>query len=91
MLVTANALRLLRFRRDTIRPSGAEIRMAFTGQSPWFVVGSLAAIALFGTVISLSLQRMFGNHIALIAVGPAICIMGVLVLMAVNSRNRTDR
>ena len=47
VLVTANALRLVRFRRGVNRPNGAGIRTIFFGQSTCFVVGSLAAIALF--------------------------------------------
>lgn len=63
----------------------------FANHSSWFVLGVLAAITLFGTVGSLLLQRMFGNHVALIAIGPVICILGVLIFMAANSGNRIDK
>ena len=63
----------------------------FANQSRWFVFGALAAIALLGTVSSLLLQRTFGDHVALIAVGPVICVLGVLIFMAANSRNRTEK
>jgi uncharacterized membrane protein YoaK (UPF0700 family) len=48
--------------------------------SRWFVYGVLIAIALFGTVCSLVLQRMFGNQIALISVGPLVCVFGVVLI-----------
>ena len=48
----------------------------FAHQSRWFVLGALVAITLFGTVSSLVLQWIFGNHVALIAVGPVICVSG---------------
>lgn len=35
-----------------------------------------AASALCATVASLALQRMFGSHIALIAVGPLLAVLG---------------
>jgi len=61
----------------------------FTNPSRWFVVGALLAITLFGTVASFLLQRMFGPNPALIAVGPLLCVMGVLVFAAMSYHNRT--
>lgn len=63
----------------------------FAYQSRWFVLGALVAITLFGTVSSLVLQWIFGNHVALIAVGPVICVSGVLIFMAANFCTRTDK
>lgn len=60
-------------------------------QSSWSVALALVAIALFGTVGSLLLQRMFGNHIALAAIGPVICVFGVLIFMSANTRNRKEK
>lgn len=58
---------------------------------PWFAIGCFAAIALFGTVCSLSLQRFFGNHIALIAAGPLICVGAVLTFIVMYSRDRSNK
>jgi hypothetical protein len=52
--------------------------MAPGRNSPCFIFGTLIAIALFATIASLVLQRMFGSHIALIAVGPLLAVLGVL-------------
>jgi hypothetical protein len=62
----------------------------FTPHSIWFVLGALAAIVLLGTVSSLGLQRMFGNHVTLVAIGPVICVFGVLIFMAVSFRDRSE-
>ena len=48
--------------------------------SRWFIVGLLVAISLSATVVALSLQRSFGAHPALIALGPALAVTGVLIL-----------
>ena len=58
-------------------------------RSPWFIGGALVAVTLFATVLSLLLQRTFGDHIALIAVGPVICMFGVILFFAATSRSGT--
>ena len=60
-------------------------------RSRWFIFGVLVAIILFATAASLLLQRMFGQHIALIAIGPVICVLGVLMFFANAFLNRNDR
>ena len=52
--------------------------MAPGRNSPLFSLGVLVAISLFATVASLLLQRMFGSHTALIAIGPLLAVLGVL-------------
>lgn len=61
----------------------------FINLSRWFVIGALLAITLFGTAVSFLLQRAFGPHPALIAIGPLLCVVGVLVLAAMRSDDRT--
>jgi len=63
----------------------------FTNLSRWFVIGVLLAIILFGTAVSLMLQRAFGPHPALIAIGPLLCVVGVLVFAAIRSDDRTNK
>lgn len=53
-----------------------------------FVVGALAVIALASTVISLALQDNFGRSTLLIAVGPAIAVVGVLVFVRISKGGR---
>lgn len=55
------------------------------------VVPTLAAIALFCTVVSLLLQRLYGSHVGLIALGPALCVLGVLVFSKILSRGRRGK
>jgi hypothetical protein len=62
----------------------------FAHLSNWSVILALTAITLSGTVGSLLLQRMFGNSIALAAVGPVICVLGVF-LLATSGRNQKEK
>jgi hypothetical protein len=65
--------------------------MPLLKRSPWFVFGTLVAITLFATVFSLLLQRLFGGHPMLIALGPIVCVLGVLLFFLAGSRNGTRK
>jgi hypothetical protein len=58
--------------------------------SRWYILGILLAISLFATMTSLSLQRMFGAHAALIAIGPVVAALGVLLLAYTTMRRNKD-
>jgi hypothetical protein len=64
--------------------------MASGRHSLWFILGALVAISLFATVASLLMQRMFGSHTALIAAGPLLAVLGVLIL-AFSSKAGTGK
>ena len=49
--------------------------------SPWFVFGALIGISLLATVASLLLHRTFGTHQVIMAIGPLLAVMGVLIYL----------